>query len=72
MQCLKFNQFCTKFYVAIQGKYRSKVIGYEAISDKLSCLEELISLLIRSVYSSCALKISAAKQVQFVKSVSLT
>ena len=29
MQCLKFNQFCIRFYVTIQGKYQAKAIGYE-------------------------------------------
>jgi len=35
MQCLKFNQFCTRFYVSIHGKYRADAIGYEVIIDKL-------------------------------------
>jgi hypothetical protein len=53
MQCLKLNQFCTRIYVTMQGKYRAKAIGYEAVSIKLSCLGELISLLVQAVYSSC-------------------
>jgi len=53
MQCLKLNQFCTRFYVTIQGKCRANAIRYKAVSIKLSRLEELISLLVQAVYSSC-------------------
>jgi hypothetical protein len=72
MQYLKFNQFCTRFYVAIKGKYRAKAIGYEAISNKLSCLDERISLLVRAVIRFVCEDIGVVEHVQSVKSLSLT
>lgn len=73
MQYLRINQFCTRFYVAIQGKYQAKKIGYELTKGKLQLFFRAANKLVgfRRLFFLCE-KINAAEQVQSVKSLSST